>query len=255
MAAPIAFAEGGDGVREIVLNRPDHLNAMNVALLTVLREALAEAAADEDTRAVLIRGEGRAFCVGEDLKESLAPRTGGGEELRTALRALEDLTRIMVGADTPFVAVVQGWAVGGGAELAIAADFVVGGPSARFRFPEVRLGHAPTGGVTQRLAAAIGVMRAKEWLITGRDIDVDEAYRAGLVTLVADDPLEAGRAMAQDLAALPRRSLGTTKRLVELAAAPHLETVLRAETDAASWCFASSEAQEAFHRFRERPRP
>jgi 2-(1,2-epoxy-1,2-dihydrophenyl)acetyl-CoA isomerase len=255
VGAPIALAEGGDGVREIVLNRPDHLNAMNVALLTALREALAEAAADEDTRAVLIRGEGRSFCVGEDLKESLAPRAGGGEELRTSLRALEDLTRIMVGAETPFVAVVHGWAVGGGAELAIAADFLVGGPSARFRFPEVRLGHAPTGGVTQRLAAAIGVMRAKEWLLTGRDIDVDEAYRAGLVTLVADEPVEAGRALAQDLATLPRRSLGATKRLVELAAAPHLEIVLRAETDAASWCFASSEAEEAFRRFRDRPRP
>jgi 2-(1,2-epoxy-1,2-dihydrophenyl)acetyl-CoA isomerase len=253
--APIELAERSDGVREIVLNRPDQLNAMNVALLTALRDALADAAGDEDTRAVLIRGEGRAFCVGEDLKESLAPRTGGGEELRTSLRALEDLTRIMVGADTPFVAVVHGWAVGGGAELAIAADFVVGGPSAKFRFPEVRLGHAPTGGVTQRLAAAIGVMRAKEWLLTGRDIDVDEAHRAGLVTLVADDPLNAGRELAEDLATLPRRSLGTTKRLVELAVAPHLESVLQAETDAASWCFASAEAEEAFRRFRERPQP
>lgn len=241
-----------DDVLELVLNRPERLNAMNVPFLRGLQHALREAASDPSIGAVLLHAEGRAFCVGEDLRETLAPESGTAEELRKSFDILQDLTRLMTAAPFAIVAVVDGWAIGGGAELALAADFLIAGTTACFRFPEVTLGHAPTGGVTQRLTAAVGLMTAKDWLLTGRDVGVEEARQAGLLWDVSGDPLQVGRQFASELAGKPRRSLASTKRLVELAAAPQLETVLQSEVDAANWCFASHEAEASFVDFRKR---
>jgi len=113
-----------DGAAPVVrLERPQRLNAINVALLEDLVAALREVA---EERVVVLEGAGRAFCVGEDLKETLAPQTGSGTELRRAFALLQEVTRVLTGAPAVFVAAVQGYAVGGGAELALAADLVVG---------------------------------------------------------------------------------------------------------------------------------
>lgn len=233
--------------RILRLNRPATLNALNVAMLAELIEALRSA---RDCGAVIIEGEGRAFCVGEDLKESLAPRTGGTEELRESLEMLQEVTRLMTGCPAPIVCAVHGFAIGGGAELPLAADIVVAHRGTRFRFPEVSLGHAPTGGASLRLPAIVGMMRAKELLLTSRWVDGEEALRIGLVNELSDDPGSRARELAERLAGFPRRSMASAKRGLEMAAAPGQEVVMAGEVDAATYCFAASEAQQSLSDFR-----
>src|ERR1700730_1779351 len=139
------LVEASGGVATIALNRPESLNAINVELLAGLVDALRKA---RDARAIVLMGNGRAFCVGEDLKQTLAPRTGEASELRDAFEQLQEVTRLITSVQCPVLAAVQGYAVGGGAELALAADLVVAAPDAQFRFPEVPIGHAVTGGIS-----------------------------------------------------------------------------------------------------------
>jgi 2-(1,2-epoxy-1,2-dihydrophenyl)acetyl-CoA isomerase len=248
MSATVTIDRDG-AVPVLRLNRPHRLNAINVELLEDLVVAL-RAVADE--RVVVLEGAGRAFCVGEDLKETLAPRTGSGAELRHAFRLLQETTRLLTGAPAVFVAAVQGYAVGGGAELALAADLVVGERDLRMRFPEVTLGHAVTGGISARLPAMVGLLRAKELLLTGRWIETEEALSLGLLNRIEADARAGALAWATELAQSPARSLAATKRGLELAAMPQQETALAAEVDAASWCFAAHEAQESIDDFRNR---
>jgi enoyl-CoA hydratase/carnithine racemase len=248
MSATVSIDRDG-AVPVVRLERPQRLNAINVALLEDLVAALREVA---EERVVVLEGAGRAFCVGEDLKETLAPQTGSGTELRRAFALLQEVTRVLTGAPAVFVAAVQGYAVGGGAELALAADLVVGERDLRMRFPGATLGHAVTGGISARLPALVGLLRAKELLLTGRWIEADEALALGLLNRVEDDARAAAREWAAELAQSPARSLAATKRGLELGAVAHQETVLAAEVDAASWCFAAEEAQDSITEFRSR---
>jgi 2-(1,2-epoxy-1,2-dihydrophenyl)acetyl-CoA isomerase len=248
MSATVSIDRDG-AVPVVRLERPHRLNAINVELLEDLTTAL-RAVADE--RVVVLEGAGRAFCVGEDLKETLAPRTGSAAELRHAFGLLQEVTRLLTGAPAVFVAAVQGFAVGGGAELALAADLVVGERDLRMRFPEVTLGHAVTGGISVRLPAMVGLLRAKELLLSGRWIEAEEALGLGLLNRIEVDARAAAREWAAELAQSPARSMAATKRGLELAAVAQQETVLAAEVDAASWCFAASEAQESIDDFRSR---
>ncbi len=240
--------ERDGAVAVVTLDRPRSLNAINVALLEQLAAALRECRA---AACVVLEGAGRAFCVGEDLKETLAPRSGGADELRASFELLQEITRAITGMPAPVVAAVHGYAIGGGAELALAADLIIGGPQARFRFPEVSLGHAVTGGISVRLPAAVGLVRAKEYLLTSRWIDADEAVRVGLVNELAADPKRRARDLARELATYSRRSLTSTKRGLELGAVPNQETVLSREADAASYCFAADEAADSINAFRD----
>jgi 2-(1,2-epoxy-1,2-dihydrophenyl)acetyl-CoA isomerase len=235
-------------VAVVTLNRAHALNAINVGLLAGLVAALRDS---RGARCVVLEGEGRAFCVGEDLKETLAPRTGGPDEWRSSFEALQELTRAITSMPAPVIAAVHGYAIGGGAELALATDLVVAGPEARFRFPEVSLGHAVTGGISARLPAIVGLLRAKEYLLTGRWIEADEAARVGLVNELAGDPRRRARELAAELAASSPRSMGVTKRSLELAAVPHQEAVLAHEVHAASYCFAADEASASIAAFRD----
>jgi 2-(1,2-epoxy-1,2-dihydrophenyl)acetyl-CoA isomerase len=241
------IVERSDSFTRIVLNRPASLNAMNVELLERLEFALRTNA---DAPAIVLAGNGRAFCVGEDLRESLAPRTGQAEELRTSLLAIQEITRLITRLQCPVIASVRGYAVGGGAELALAADLIVADPTTRFRFPEVPLGHAPTGGVTARLVAAVGLLRAKDYLLTGRWIDATEVVASGLVNEIVPDPDRRAAELADELGRSPRRSMAATKLGIELAAFPEQERILLSEVDAALHCFAAPEAAASSALFR-----
>ncbi|MBI5545276.1 MAG: enoyl-CoA hydratase/isomerase family protein [Deltaproteobacteria bacterium] len=166
------------------LSRPEVSNAISQALLAELTAQIERASEDPELVAVVLTGAGdRAFCAGADLKE----RRGMSEEavreflsgLRRALRALEQSDRV-------FIAAVNGFALGGGTELALACDLRVASPTARFGLTEVSLGIIPGGGGTQRLARLIGVGRAKDLILTGRQISSEEAYSMGLVNRMAE---------------------------------------------------------------------
>jgi 2-(1,2-epoxy-1,2-dihydrophenyl)acetyl-CoA isomerase len=239
--------QAGD-VAVVTLNRPHVLNALNPAMLEGLLTSIEGARA---ARALVIEGAGRAFCSGEDLRESLAPVTGEAEELRQSLDMLQDITRVLSALPCPSVAAVQGYAVGGGAELALTTDLVIVAPDLRLRFPEVPLGHAPTGGITLRLPQLVGLMRAKEMLLTGRWVDADECLRLGLCIEVTADPRRRALQLAHELAGYPPRSVAAVRRGLELSALPGQEQNLQAEIDSALYCFSSTQARESLERFRQ----
>jgi enoyl-CoA hydratase/carnithine racemase len=244
-SAPVV-ATVANGFTTIALNRPDSLNALNVPMLTAFVHALEQ---HKDTGPLIVTGNGRAFCVGEDLKQTLAPKTGAAPELREAFEMLQDITRLMTSNPAPIIAAVSGFAIGGGAEIALAADFVILSPETRIRFPEVPIGHAHTGGISLRLPLLVGLMRAKELLLTGRWVGAEEAVHIGLATEVADDPVERADELAAQLAAQPRRSMAAAKRALELSTFPQQEATLQLEVEAALYCFAAPEAAATFEQF------
>ena len=234
-------------VAVVTLNRPEVLNALNTAMIEGLVSAVRDA---RGARALVIEAEGRAFCSGEDLREGLAPVTGSADELLGTLERLQELTSVLSALACPSVAAVQGYAVGGGAELALTADMVIASPDVRIRFPEVPLGHAPTGGITLRLPQLVGLMRAKELLLSGRWVDADEALRIGLCIEIAADPRRRAAELARQLAGYPARSAAAAKRSLELLTLPGQELALRSEVDAALFCFDAPDAQASLERFR-----
>lgn len=250
MSQPVLIEEVGD-VAVLTLNRPQALNALNVDLLSGLVTALQDV---QSAGAIVLQGAGRAFCAGEDLTETLAPQTGSAEELRVAFDQLQDLTRLTAGAACPVISAVQGYAIGGGAEIALAADWVIAGPEARMRFPEAVIGHAPTGGITARLPLMVGLMRAKELLLSGRWVSAEEGLRIGLFSEISEDPKSRALAVATEMSRHPRRSQAGVKRSIELAVVPQQETYLQLEVEVASYCFASAETAQSFSDFRDRPR-
>ena len=250
MSQIVLTEDVGRGITKITLNRPETLNAINADLLDGLVDALRKHAS---SKIIILEGQGnRSFCAGEDLKETLAPRTETAEELRRAFQQLQDITRLTSSSSVIVVSAVQGFAIGGGAEIALAADFVIGGPGAKFRFPEVPIGHAATGGITLRLTTMVGLLKAKELLLTGRFIDAEAALKIGLLSEVVADPKQRARDLAVQLAGLPSISLSSSKASLERSVFPNLETCLHDEINVASYCFAHSDAAKAFTDFAAR---
>lgn len=240
-------------VVRITLNRPKALNALNADLLDNLCKALQQYS---NATVILIEGAGeRSFCAGEDLKQTLAPRTGSPQELREAFFKLQDITRLTSSASAVVVSAVQGFAIGGGAEIALAADFVVGGPKAKFRFPEVTLGHAATGGITLRLTQMTGLLKAKELLITGRWVDADEALRIGMLSEISEDPKARALELAMQLSSLPNIAMKASKSSLERVVFSNMEACLHDEVNVASYCFAQNDAAQAFANFAKRKAP
>ena len=176
----------------ITLNRPDALNALSFALIRDLGRAFDEVAAS-DARALLITGAGtKAFCAGADIKEltgrSLTAQKEGAEFGQATFAGLDRLP-------LPSVAIINGYAFGGGLELALACTFRIATKNAKMGLPEIKLGLIPGYGGTQRLPRVIGEARALEMIMTGRTVDAEEAQRIGLVNRLAD-----GDAVAQGIA-------------------------------------------------------
>src|SRR5262249_52874658 len=167
-----------EGIAEIRLNRPHRLNAVVQELYSELAETLDLAEANRDVRVVLVTGEGRAFCVGADLKEHQAGRTAF--DRREYLRGEQVVCRRLMLLSKPVVAPVNGFALGAGAEMAVASDFVIMAKGARLGFPEIGLGSFLGGGITYSLPRLVGLAKARELVFLGERIDAEEAVRIGL---------------------------------------------------------------------------
>ena len=173
-------------VAEIRLNRPHRLNAVVERLYRDVLAALDAVEADAETRTVVLTGEGRAFCVGADLKEH-----GKGErtayDRRRYLVLGNDVCRRIYEFPMPVIAAVNGYAAGAGAEMSISADFIVMKASAQLWLPEISIGTHVGGGVTEILPRIVGLAKARELILTGMRIDGTEAHAIGLATRVFDD--------------------------------------------------------------------
>ncbi|BBO82026.1 crotonase [Desulfosarcina ovata subsp. sediminis] len=189
------------------------MNALSKQLLQELGAAMEEIAEDEEANVVIITSQGKAFCAGADIAETdlSAPNAAlkTTKVFRTVFNSIEALPK-------PVIAAVNGFALGGGCELALACDLRIASDKASFAFPEVKLGLIPGAGGTQRLPRIIGMSNALEMLLTGKRINAEEAYRFGLVNRVvpADNLLEEARNLAGKLAAVPPLGIGMAKTAV-----------------------------------------
>ncbi len=241
------------GVMTITLNRPDVLNAFDRAMQDGFRAALKEAR-DPEVRAVVLTGAGRGFCVGQDLKEF---REGAGdlaERLRTtynrnvlALRSLEK----------PVIAAVNGPAAGAGLALAAACDIRIAADSATLVPAFITIGLVPDTGATFFLARLLGYGRAFEWLCSGKRLTAADAHAWGFVLEVveAGKLMERADAIAAELAALPTRAIGMTKRLLDRAATSTLEEQLELEAQLQAAAAESEDFAEGVAAFLEKREP
>ncbi len=215
MAYELLTFDVADRIATITLNRPDKLNALNDALMDELRTAIAEARRRADVGAVLLTGAGRAFVAGADITE-LVDQTAIEGKAR-AQRGQRVFRRFET-SPKPTLAAVNGFALGGGCELAMACHMRLASESAKFGQPEVKLGIVPGYGGSQRLPRLVGKGRALQLLLTGEVIDAAEAYRIGLVNRVVP---------AAELLAAARELLTTILGQGQLAVAHCIEAVER----------------------------
>ena len=170
-----------DRIATVTINRPDKLNALNARVIAELGQAIDAARADDNVGGVILTGAGRAFVAGADISEL-------GRETAVGLKALSQRGQVMMRrwetSPKPTIAMVNGFALGGGCELAMSCHVRIAGESAKFGQPEVKLGLPPGYGGTQRLPRLVGRGRALQLLLTGEMIDAQEAYRIGLANKV-----------------------------------------------------------------------
>jgi enoyl-CoA hydratase len=242
-----------DAVAIVTIDRQEALNALDLPTLTQLGDELAAIASDDDVRAVVLTGAGeRAFVAGADIKYM----SGLGVDDAKAWGALGHAAgRWLETMPKPTIAAVNGFALGGGCELALACDIRYGSSRAKFGQPEVNLGIIPGWGGTQRLARICGIGVAKELVFTGRTVDADEALRIGLVSAVHDPVLEKARDTAQLLTAKSPVALRVMKQLANRALAGDHGENLAAEADAFGELFASADAKEGLAAFVEKREP
>lgn len=237
----------------ITLNRPEALNALSFSLIAELARAFDEVAAG-DARALIITGAGpKSFCAGADIKEltgrALVAQKRGAEAGQAAFARLGRLP-------VPSIALVNGYAFGGGLELALACTFRIATRNAKFGLPEIKLGLIPGYGGTQRLPRLVGEGRALELILSGRTVDAEEAQRIGLVNRLVDgDPLEAGLAFAREFSGYSLPVLGFAREAVSRALDHPVNEGLRLEADLSTLAFNTEDAAEGMQAFIEKRKP
>lgn len=237
----------------LTLNRPEALNALSFQILRDIGAAI-DTVATWDVRALLITGAGdKAFCAGADIKElrnrPLVDQKAGAELGQSVFAKLD---RLHVAS----VALVNGYAFGGGSELAMACTFRLASPNAIFGLPEVKLGLIPGYGGTQRLPRLVGEGRALEIIMTGRNVKADEAERIGLVNAVAEgDLMEAGREFAGKFTRYSLPTLNLARRAVARAGDTTLAAGLEIEADLSTLAYRLEDAEEGMAAFEEKRKP
>ena len=223
-----------DAICTITLNRPKCLNAMNEPLLKALKGAIFNANTDPSTNVIVLRGAGRAFCTGKDLKEHQELGLNR-EAAQRAITLLHETSREILFGEKIVIAGVYGWAVGGGLELMIACDLVVLAESTRLFFPEMSLGLFVTGGVTTLLPHMIGFSRAKALILSGEQLDAQAAKDFGLVwRVVADEEFEEELLQsAQKISMMPQQSQRDLKKIMIAGLQQDIENAFEMEAEAA----------------------
>ncbi len=242
-------------VLRITVDRPEALNVVNSELLAELTEAMAEAAANPEARAVVITGAGdRAFVAGADIKEMSRKSSREGREFA---RQGHRLTRIIEEMEKPVIAAINGTALGGGCELAIACDVRIASERAVLGQPEVRLGISPGWGATIRLARLVGEGVAREMIFSGRVLTAQEAHQVGLVNRVVPhkELAEEALKLASSMAAAGPIAVAYAKRSMNRARYLDMESALELETSLFALCFSTEDQQEGMNAFIEKRTP
>ena len=240
-------------VAVVTVDRQEALNALDVETLTALRDRLRELAADNEARVVVLTGaREKAFVAGADIKYM----SGLGVAEAKAWGALgHEATRLLETMPKPTLAAINGFALGGGCELALACDLRYASSTARIGQPEIDLGIIPGWGGTQRLPLVVGLGMAKELLYTGRNVGAQDALRIGLVNEVHDPVLERALEVAQLLATKSPVALRVLKQLANRALGSERAASLDAEAESFGELFSSEDAKEGLKAFVEKRAP
>jgi enoyl-CoA hydratase len=239
-------------VATVQLHRPKVLNALNLELMTELVETLEELDRDPEVRAIVLTGSERAFAAGADITE-MAGATAVDMLMRDQFAKWDRIRKIK----TPIVAAVSGFALGGGCELMMHCDIIVASETARVGQPEILIGVMPGAGGTQRLTRAVGKSLAMEMVLTGRQINAEEAHRAGLVNKVVpiEFYLEEAQRIATEIANRPPVAVRLAKEAVLKAFDTTIEMGLEYERKNFYLLFATDDMREGMSAFVEKRKP
>ena len=242
-----------DNAAIVTLDRPQALNALSFAVIASFDAALDDVAVS-DARVLLITGAGeKAFCAGADIKElrnrDLMAQKRGAELGQATFSKLERLPM-------PSIALINGYAFGGGLEIALACTFRLATANAKMGLPEIKLGLIPGYGGTQRLPRVVGEARALEMILTGRTVEAEEALRIGLVNrLIEGDPIEAGLEFANRFTRYSLPVLGLARQAVMRALDVPIHEGLKIEADLSTLAFRTADAEEGMAAFEEKRKP
>jgi enoyl-CoA hydratase len=239
-------------VAHIQLNRPKELNALNLQLMTELKDALKTLDADENVRVIIISGNEKAFAAGADIKQ-MAGKTAMDMFNTDQFSTWDAIKK----TKKPLIAAVSGFALGGGCELVMLCDMIIASETARFGQPEIKIGVMPGAGGTQRLTRAIGKALAMEMVLTGRFITAEEALKAGLINRIVPVELYLQEAvkLAEEIAALSPLAVKMAKESVLKAFDSSLEEGLHFERKNFYLLFASDDQKEGMQAFVDKRTP
>lgn len=241
-----------DGVATLTLNRPDQRNAFSNEMKQALTDAVTAAAADPAVRAVVITGAGGVFCAGGNLRSMEEARaTATVESWRERMLGSQPLIRALLMLDKPLIAAVDGAAFGAGFSIALMADFVLASPRARFCLSFMRVGLVPDFAAMYTLPRVVGVQRAKELMLSAREVPADEALRLGIAMEVvpADGLLARAQELGRSFQGASPLAVSLVKQEVGMSLATDLRTLLAREADQQALCFETESHRQAVRRF------
>jgi 2-(1,2-epoxy-1,2-dihydrophenyl)acetyl-CoA isomerase len=247
-----------DAVVTLTLNRPEAMNALDVDLKEALRDTLASLETDRSCRAIVLAGAGKAFCVGQDLREHAEQLESGHTDLNTVRIHYNPIAQRLASMPKPVVAAVRGTAAGAGASFALLADFRIGGPKTTFLMAFANVGLAGDSGVSWSLPRIVGHARAVELLMLAEPVRAQEAYGMGMLSRLQEDDeqvLPAAQELAARLAAGPTVAYGAIKRELSIGDAGTLSDALAAEAQAQAICGGTADHKNAVNAFVAKQKP
>lgn len=254
MAAPdsLIVERPSSDIVVLKINRPQVRNALNLDVRTRLADEVTRCGADNAVRCVIVTGSDVAFAAGADIGEMAE-----ASPVEVMSRNVQKYWRAIMDCPKPVIAAVEGFALGGGLELALCADIIVAGEGAKFGLPEVKVGILPGGGGTQKLARLVGRQRAMMLIMTGRMFGADEALRMGVISELAPTGQALARAIeiAREIAAMPPISIMQIKEIVNAGVNAPLDTALMLERKAFQLQFATRDQKEGMRAFMEKRKP
>ena len=246
---PLLVERPSDDIVVFRLNRPEVRNALNLTVRQRLADEVTRHAADPAIRCLIITGSDKAFAAGADVKEM-----ADAGPVEVMARNVQQYWRILMDCPKPLIAAIEGFALGGGLELALCTDIIVAGEGAKLGLPEVKIGILPGGGGTQKLARLVGRQRAMLLLLTGRIFSAAEAFSMGVIGEVVPTGEALPRAIeiAREIAAMPPISVMQIKEIVNAGLNAPLETALMLERKALLLQFATQDQKEGMRAFIEK---
>lgn len=257
MADDSVLYELQDGVAIVTLNRPDNANCLSQGIPEGLKQKVQKVQTDKDVRAMILTGTGKFFCAGGDLGEFSALGENLSDHMYEKVSSFHNLLSLFSRLEKPVIIAVNGIAAGGGLSLSLMGDYIIASDTAKFTLAYTNGGLSPDGGSTYYLAKHIGLLRAKEMLITNRVLSADEAMTWGMVSEVVNQEKVMARALevALPLAKGPTRAFGAVKKLLMTAYSENLESQLALETLEMVKATSTQDAKAGINAFLNKQKP